>query len=92
MKRLCETLNRSRRLIEVRITTFTIVESTPWCDAMTDSMLECFEAIRGVEKVVFPISCGREVTYKHGLDPNHCAITGTDKARGKAKRVMTGRP
>ena len=57
---------------------------------MTDSMLECFETLRGVGNVVFPMSCRREWTDRCG--PHLWAVTGTDKAREKAKRIMTSRP
>lgn len=56
---------------------------------MTDEILECFETLRGVENVVFPMKCGRETTALHGMDRNSWAITGTDKAREKARRIMT---
>ena len=91
IKRLCETLSKSQRLIEVRITTFAMWGPSPELDRLTDSMLECFETLRGVENVIFPMKCGIESTDRHGLGMNQEVITGTDKAREKAKRMMTSR-
>ena len=92
MKRLCETLSRSRRLVEVRITTFTAIKSDAWLDKITDEILECFESLRGVENVVFPMECGEESTAMHGVGWRSWAITGTDEARDKIKKIMTSRP
>ena len=90
-KRLCETLGRSRRLSEVRITTFAEFRTSLVLDRMTDRMLECFETLRGVENVVFPMTCGVESTTKYYMNTDKWAITGTDKAREKARRIMTSR-
>ena len=91
IKRLCKTLSKSQRLIEVRITTFRSYRSSPEVDTITDSILECFEILRGVENVVFPMSCGVETTDRHEVSMFTGAITGTDKAREKARRIMTSR-
>ena len=79
-------------MVEVRITTHNCrglkVLQKVHVDKLADELLEAFEMVRGVEKVVFS-SCFE--TKSRRRTPG-CGIAGSDETRERVGKIMTSQP
>ena len=92
VKIVCDVLSRCRQLIEVRFSPFCVRSNyTGLHDATCDELLEMFEVVKGVSRVVF--STDEELRFRHGPRDDrpyddYYTIVGTETVKKRVTKAM----